>query len=404
MEELEAFLQKSDEKTVLLFPPLPSRLRYLIHRTAESFDSLSTFSVGEGWSRRAVVCHAHLRLVLDDSVDTDSSLYDRSPVATKSADPLKNNQLLEGRQTRRKKRPDKAVYICKAMRDKTAQGIQSDGAKAVSKNKLDSSGASLSTSEDSFAETEGLPDHGLKCTADCNRNAHTENIAKTSHDAASAGIDKSPSELEALLPSARLNHKNWVPAWDQTVSYFVALSIDDQQEDRSNTTYHPTCKPQVETTEDIRVVINEITANLKEPDITIESAQNEYSCYTNVWIDPEEFGHVIEIYDFPAVLTTEDLLDAFAEFSKGGLKIKWVDNTHALGVFSSQSAALQALTIQHPLLKTRALSEASKKSKGKALRGAEFIQPVKERPRTDTEAARRMVTRALGLQKRSVRS
>uniref|UniRef100_W5NEE6 R3H domain and coiled-coil containing 1 n=1 Tax=Lepisosteus oculatus TaxID=7918 RepID=W5NEE6_LEPOC len=369
MEELEAFLQKSDEKTVLLFPPLPSRLRYLIHRTAESFDSLSTFSVGEGWSRRAVVCHAHLsRVVLDDSADTDSSLYDRSPVATKSVDPVKNNQLLEGRQTRRKKRPDKAVYICKAMRDKTAQGIQSDGAKAVSKNKLDSSGASLSTSEDSF---------------DYNRNAQTENIAKTSHDTASPGIDKSPSELEALLPSARLNHKNWSV---KKGAYNVEIKV--HQSTFSCTSMHE----------------DQITANLKEPDITIERAQNEYSCYANVWIDPEEFGHVIEIYDFPAVLTTEDLLDAFAEFSKGGLKIKWVDNTHALGVFSSHSAALQALTIQHPLLKTRALSEASKKSKGKALRGAEFIQPVKERPRTDTEAARRMVTRALGLQKRSVRS
>uniref|UniRef100_A0A3B4D200 R3H domain and coiled-coil containing 1 n=1 Tax=Pygocentrus nattereri TaxID=42514 RepID=A0A3B4D200_PYGNA len=140
-----------------------------------------------------------------------------------------------------------------------------------------------------------------------------------------------------------------------------------------------------------------ITAHLKEGEVVIENAQNDYSSFENAWINQEEFAHVIEIYDFPAIFKTDDLLDAFADYSEGGMKIKWVDNTHALGVFSSASAAMQALSIRHPLLKTRTLSEGSKKAKGKAMRRAEFIQPVKERPRTDTAVARRMVTRALGL-------
>ena len=93
------------------------------------------------------------------------------------------------------------------------------------------------------------------------------------------------------------------------------------------------------------------------------------------------------------------------------------------------SSAINALSIVHPMLKTRSLAEGSTKAKAKAFRSAgnplrlsqagrsvglcfspftldggcfpEFIQPVKERPKTDCAVAQRMVTRALGLQKRS---
>lgn len=46
---------------VLLFPPLPSRLRYLVHKHIEELPHLTTFSVGERESRRVVVCYADLR-------------------------------------------------------------------------------------------------------------------------------------------------------------------------------------------------------------------------------------------------------------------------------------------------------------------------------------------------------
>ncbi|XP_069068763.1 R3H and coiled-coil domain-containing protein 1 [Pleurodeles waltl] len=62
-EELEQFLHEKNQKKVLLFPPLPNRLRFLTHRITENFDGLSSFSVGERLTRRTVVCHVDIRIL-----------------------------------------------------------------------------------------------------------------------------------------------------------------------------------------------------------------------------------------------------------------------------------------------------------------------------------------------------
>lgn len=58
----------------------------------------------------------------------------------------------------------------------------------------------------------------------------------------------------------------------------------------------------------------QIAGQLAEPDFAVESVRGDYSGFESLWIAPGEFPHVIEIYDFPAVFKTDDLLDAFAEF------------------------------------------------------------------------------------------
>ncbi|XP_056208581.1 coiled-coil domain-containing protein R3HCC1L [Falco biarmicus] len=110
-----------------------------------------------------------------------------------------------------------------------------------------------------------------------------------------------------------------------------------------------------------------------------------------------ELPHVIEIYDFPSDFRTEDLLRVFCSYQKKGFDIKWVDDTHALGIFSSPITARDALSTKHLMVKTRPLSHGTRASKAKARAYADYLQPAKERPETSAALARRLVIGALGV-------
>ncbi|XP_042315098.1 coiled-coil domain-containing protein R3HCC1L isoform X2 [Sceloporus undulatus] len=134
------------------------------------------------------------------------------------------------------------------------------------------------------------------------------------------------------------------------------------------------------------------TTRLQEP-------RFDYYNYSPADLDlsDSELPHVIEIYDFPAEFRTEDLMHVFCSYLKKGFDIKWVDDTHALGIFSSPITARDALTTKHLMVKTRPLSQATRAAKTKARAFAEFLQPAKERPETSAALARRLVTGALGV-------
>ncbi|KAK6321179.1 R3H and coiled-coil domain-containing protein 1 [Coregonus clupeaformis] len=426
LHELDAYQQRGKQKSALLFPPLSSRLRYLIHKTTENHRNLATFSVGEGWRRRVVVCYSHLRLDLGEESDTDSntSFYDEAPrrvmgMQSSRTDPQPRPNPLTRRSGGNTKRPDKAIYVPRAARDRQRDsGSSLHGPPAGVDLDLPLPTLSFNTSGcTSTSESCSC------CSSDTPEGTPSETQANTNQDSLpSSTTTSSAGQEDDFIRFSVEEPCPWPPAWDQTVSYFMAMTLEDQtKEDQeeeehvaeevlmeesvgsSNVTSHQHhashTTPAKDAASNAADFSQEIKAHLTETDVAIEHAHNDYSCFENVWINQDEFAHVIEIYDFPAMFKTGDLLDAFADHSDEGMKIKWVDNTHALGVFSSQSAALHALSIQHPLLKTRTLSDGSKQAKGKAIRRAEFIQPVKERPRTDSAVARRMVSRALGLQR-----
>uniref|UniRef100_A0A3B4AKE9 Uncharacterized protein n=1 Tax=Periophthalmus magnuspinnatus TaxID=409849 RepID=A0A3B4AKE9_9GOBI len=108
----------------------------------------------------------------------------------------------------------------------------------------------------------------------------------------------------------------------------------------------------------------------------------------------DEMSHIVEIYDFPSEFKTEDLLKLF-HTNQRGLDIKWIDETHALGLFSSPLAR-EALRSKHPLMKVRPLSKSSSVTKAKA-RSCSYLLPVKERPQTSAALARKLVIGALGV-------
>lgn len=111
----------------------------------------------------------------------------------------------------------------------------------------------------------------------------------------------------------------------------------------------------------------------------------------------DELSHIVEIYDFPADFKTEDLMRLFQCYQQRGFDIKWIDDTHALGLFSSPIAAREALRSKNPLMKLRPLSKSSSATKAKARSCSDYLLPAKERPQTSAALARKLVIGALGV-------
>ncbi|XP_059726683.1 R3H and coiled-coil domain-containing protein 1 isoform X2 [Haemorhous mexicanus] len=110
-------------------------------------------------------------------------------------------------------------------------------------------------------------------------------------------------------------------------------------------------------------LLAEIVGNLTVKEISVERISVDCSGCGEPQLSQGHLGHVTEIYDFPPTLRTEDLLGIFSEFLEGGFRIQWVDETHALGIFSSLSSASQALGRRYPCLKIRPLLHASRQAK-----------------------------------------
>ncbi|XP_054167416.1 coiled-coil domain-containing protein R3HCC1L-like [Oppia nitens] len=140
----------------------------------------------------------------------------------------------------------------------------------------------------------------------------------------------------------------------------------------------------------------------KKVDLKLEKSRIDYLNFESK--EPEigdtELPHVLEVYDFASEVKTQDIITSISIFNSRDFDIKWVDDTHALAVFSNGRTATEALKFSYPNIKLRPLSQAIKESKLKARNSSEFLQPYKQRPQTSASLARRLVTQSLGLRDR----
>lgn len=72
--------------------------------------------------------------------------------------------------------------------------------------------------------------------------------------------------------------------------------------------------------------------------VTIQKPRRSYENYLSN--APQTFAHVLEVYNFPSEFTNNDLLSVFSDFKDTGFQIKWVDDNHALAVFSSNEIGM----------------------------------------------------------------
>jgi hypothetical protein len=118
----------------------------------------------------------------------------------------------------------------------------------------------------------------------------------------------------------------------------------------------------------------------------------------DVTITDEEYGHVIEIYDFPILFKNENIYSAFKEqIGHQNFDIKWVDDNHCLGIFSSSKEALNALQLNNSIIKTRPLSKSGPEARSKAQRLLNTLKPYKARPQTTSFVATRLIGASLGI-------
>ncbi|XP_055633959.1 uncharacterized protein LOC129774267 [Toxorhynchites rutilus septentrionalis] len=133
--------------------------------------------------------------------------------------------------------------------------------------------------------------------------------------------------------------------------------------------------------------------------VSIEVPRSDYKLYQSkqAALNEEEFPHVLEVSNFPVEFKTQDLMMLFSQYKESGFDIKWVDDTHALAVFSSSKIAAEVLANGHTFVKLKPLAEATVESRTKARKCSSSLQPYRPRPETCAALARRLVTTALGV-------
>ncbi|KAF6205943.1 hypothetical protein GE061_020119 [Apolygus lucorum] len=378
--EIDDFLKTNgNSNTIMLFPPFNSYKRLLTHHLVElsySNCGLSTFSIGEEPRRRTVVCLGSLRKgVLDDDANESRvpksrprrqpiSVDDISSSRASAADGNGNTTTPKVGERQRKVRKSRISYYVPPHLRKS-----SESEPATKKEKIDTS-VEVATAEESKTPSSDelvkvdislIPKSSERL--DCQNNESFEELSKPISDV-EVKIDKEPTEM---IPNG---DDRWDPLFcgKGTCSFpNVLIPILDDSE-----------------VSDITKEVGRVrVVEVKGP---VLEQSSEGSDYVN--------SSMVEIYDLPEDMKTDDLAKIFADYVKRGFRLRWVDESHALGVFSSAKTAEEALASEFARVKIRPIAEGTLLSQEIA---RNVVLPSSFRPKTCSSLAKRLLSGALGL-------
>ncbi|NXX26103.1 R3HC1 protein, partial [Nicator chloris] len=355
-EELEHFMLQGQHQRVLLFPPLSSRLRYLIHRTVENMELLSSFSVGEGWRRRTVICHSAVRLPSEPSSEHKAGTNpSRGPRPAQPwgrggrggarprhpGDTHGDNaraSVGSGRISRPPRRkPDKALYVPKGSRKKANwRERESDGDAAAG-----GENCPRNSIRDEAAGGENCPRNSIRDEAPGEEEEHREGsemklpreeeehkegsevkLPREEEEGKEGSEVKLPREeeehregSEVKVPREEEEHKEVLPIQEEEehkegseVAQALWRGLDLAAGDREGT------RPSGLEDDCTAELLAEIVGNLTVKEISIERVSVDSCSSGEAQLTEGDLGHVTEIYDFPSALRTEDLLGIFSDF------------------------------------------------------------------------------------------
>ncbi|KAK2093830.1 R3H and coiled-coil domain-containing protein 1 [Saguinus oedipus] len=387
-EELDRFLLQKE---------LSNRLRYLIHRTAENFDLLSSFSVGEGWKRRTVICHQDIRVPGSDGLSGPCRPPASYPSKYHGPQPTSNQGAAAGPRGARAgrwhrgRKPDQPLYVPRVLRRQeegaltSTSGLKGEAQAGRDPEEPGDVGAGDPISDQGLPVlttqgTEDLKDPGQRCENEPLPDPVGPEPPEPESQSGKGDRVEMATQLGSSLQLYLEEGKE-----SQLEKRLVAEEEEDEEEVEEDGPSSCSEDDYSELLQEVMRLLSperegggEITDNLTEKEIQIEKIHVDTSSFVEELPGEKDLAHVLTI--------------------EKGFRIQWVDDTHALGIFPCLASAAEALTREFSVLKIRPLTQGTKQSKLKALQRPKLLHLMKERPQTNVTVARRLVARALGLQ------
>ncbi|GJQ67965.1 putative R3H domain and coiled-coil containing [Trypoxylus dichotomus] len=316
----------------------------------------------------------------------------------------------DGRDVRRKTRPAQRLYVPPAQRNKNKAGRSSSQTNMnISDMEVNESDMNPNGS-DVCQEIQSVKPSNSEESKESNSTNNDEQSLVIMLDNLKMGdnneknVDNDKEEMERAIVNINRKTRPLIKHVNVGNKDVLRIAIDDKDlkektKPKSNVKGAISHK-QVSNWEDLFNEDDEINGGNKEQikgnkvseDSKEESSDEEELPKKNA--GPNDLDHVIELYDFPSSFRTQDLMQLYSDVNNELMYIKWCDETHALLVLSTPNQAKRALHIQHGIIKSRAMGDASNIAAQVASRVD--LKPAMKRPQTNMQTARRLINNHLG--------